>query len=452
MSSKRPGPAFCNWTVVALLGAVGCAPTPARVSNVGAEIDGGVGTLIRVHWSQDLDADSWTEFDLGDGEWLQSPVTARTAGDHEELILGAPGDTEVYYRVVTDLEGEVFASDQQSIRTDPLPEDLLEPVLAAFQENATSPEGYVLGSVDVDGGFSYSGPFWLFIADRLGRIVWYHDLEYRMSMFPRVARDGSHLVFDQRSFFDFTGESSVIHKITLDKRYDEEIPAPGLGWCWDETDDGLLLYDQSVGVDTITLQELAPDGSSRTVWDCNAWQSPFGLDSDHCYTNTVNWVPETDSVLWSTYWGDYVLEVERQSGRVLWYAGDIADGWTIQPESAAFDLQHYPNYSPVGTLLVSTHVPGEDGQQRAREFSLDEDRQVLTEIWSYGEGVEGYAKYSGEAVRLANGNTLINYGTGGEIREVTPEKETVWSLQFGEDHTLGHSVLIADLYELNRGP
>ena len=76
----------------------------------------------------------------------------------------------------------------------------------------------------------------------------------------------------------------------------------------------------------------------------------------------------------------------------------------------------------------------------------------LTEIWSYGEGIDEYAYYSGEAYRLANGNTLLNYGTGGEIREVDPEGETVWSLQWGEDHTLGHTQLVGDLYALNRGP
>ena len=34
------------------------------------------------------------------------------------------------------------------------------------------------------------------------------------------------------------------------------------------------------------------------------------------------------------------------------------------------------------------------------------------------------------AIRLANGNTLVNYGTGGVIREVTSDKKTVFQVKF----------------------
>ena len=66
--------------------------------------------------------------------------------------------------------------------------------------------------------------------------------------------------------------------------------------------------------------------------------------------------------------------------------------------------------------------------------------------------------YKGEAQRLDNGNTLVNYGTGGVIREVTPGKETAWHVKwdadFSDDHfnkMVGHTILIDDLYTLCRG-
>jgi hypothetical protein len=62
------------------------------------------------------------------------------------------------------------------------------------------------------------------------------------------------------------------------------------------------------------------------------------------------------------------------------------------------------------------------------------------------------------AIRLENGNTLGNYGTGGVIREITPDKETVFHVKFdyesGNDvynKMVGHNVLIDDLYALNAG-
>ena len=72
-------------------------------------------------------------------------------------------------------------------------------------------------------------------------------------------------------------------------------------------------------------------------------------------------------------------------------------------------------------------------------------------MWGYGEGESAYAKYSGEAVRLESGSTLINYGTGGEIREVSLEGELLWQVSFGLDKTLGHTQLVGDLYGLNEG-
>jgi hypothetical protein len=274
-----------------------------------------------------------------------------------------------------------------------------------------------------------------------------------MSMFPRVARDGTHIVYDGHLFLEPSGESSHIRRTTLDGRYDEEIEAEGLGWCWDETDDGTLLYDRARGADSITLEQIDPDGTQHTLWDCQAWLATWDDDPDLCYTNTVNWVAATDSVLWSTYWGDWVAEVDRQTGSVLWHAGAIGDGLDFDPPETAFDLQHYPNYTPDGTLLVSTHMQEVEGEQRAREYVVDLEAGALTEIWSYGEGVGDYfAPYSGEAVRLPGGNTLVNTGTGGEIREVTTDGETAWSLRWGDEMTLGHSQLIGDLYAVNQGP
>ena len=41
--------------------------------------------------------------------------------------------------------------------------------------------------------------------------------------------------------------------------------------------------------------------------------------------------------------------------------------------------------------------------------------------------------YKGMAIRLPNGNTLANYGTGGVIREITPDKQTVFHVKFDVD-------------------
>ena len=66
--------------------------------------------------------------------------------------------------------------------------------------------------------------------------------------------------------------------------------------------------------------------------------------------------------------------------------------------------------------------------------------------------------FKGYNLRLANGNTLVNYGTGGVIREVTADKKTVFHVKFdvptGNDYDnkmVGNTVFVADLYALNGG-
>ena len=229
-------------------------------------------------------------------------------------------------------------------------------------------------------------------------------------MFPRVARDGTHIAYDDRPFLDPTGDTAVVRRSNLDGSNIVDVPTPGLGWCWDEAGTDVL-YDRHDADGGTTLESVAADGTRTTIWDCVSWLAPLDPDPEHCYTNTVNWSEERDSVLWSTYWGDWVVELDRASGDVLWYAGSIDGGLPFEPEESAFQLQHYANWTPEGTLMVSTHIIGEKGEQRAREFEVGD---ALVETWSYGEGVDSWARYSGEAVRIADGHTLINYGTGGQ--------------------------------------
>jgi hypothetical protein len=91
------------------------------------------------------------------------------------------------------------------------------------------------------------------------------------------------------------------------------------------------------------------------------------------------------------------------------------------------------------------------------EFTIDRQNQRLVEKWRYTEGTE-WPRSKGMAIRLPNGNTLGNYGTGGVIREVTPDKQTAFHVKFDFDggndaynKMVGNNVLIDDLYALNGG-
>jgi hypothetical protein len=298
--------------------------------------------------------------------------------------------------------------------------------------------------------------------DRRGRIVWYYadPSTSATSSFQRIARDGEYIWIEKRSYLG-GGEQSVV-KTTLDGEYFEEISVPGLSDSIDVTDDGSLLYDAND-----ELRELDTSGAVRSIWSCRAHFGP-GFE---CYSNTVNYYAPEDTVLLSFPYENTVVEIDRGSGRLVRQFGNRARSYTFAPPQSsppdawAFAFQHFPNRTATGTLLVSTHAPGcgsevVPGPYRHGfvEFEIDDESKTLVERWRYTGGPE-WPRAKGMAIRLSNGNTLVNYGTGGVIREVTPGGRTVFGVKFdvpfGDDRfnkMVGHNVLIDDLYALNGGP
>jgi hypothetical protein len=294
--------------------------------------------------------------------------------------------------------------------------------------------------------------------DRKGRILWYYadPASNATSSFQRRARDGEYIWIEKRPFGG-GGERGVL-KMTLDHEYFEEIPVASLSDCIDVTDDGSLLYDVTR---TYDLRERTADGQTRTIWNC---PQHFG-SGFQCYSNTVNWNPLDDTVVLSFPEERTVIEIDRQTGDVVGQYGEAPGSYAFSPSTWGFGFQHFANISRDGTLMVSSHMPGYEntetpvaGQHAFMEFTIDRQNRTLIEKWIYHEGPE-WAMYKGMAIRLENGNTLANYGTGGVIREITPDKQTAFHVKFDSERgnndffnkMVGNNELIDDLYSLNGG-
>jgi hypothetical protein len=330
----------------------------------------------------------------------------------------------------------------------------------------------MLGSVEATPADNryYTGPFWLYIIDRQGRIVWYYsDIIANPCMaFPRIARDGSYIYIEKRMFGDVSNYEPRVLKMTLDHRFFEEIPVPLLNDCFDVTDEGTILFNTVERRGESLLKEMLPDGTIRPIWDCRQWTVDNGVRgvSNACYSNTVNWNALADTVLMSMPYLNTALEIDRQTGALVSQWGSLSESFEFDPVTWELEFNHYANITPDGTLVISSHEPGhsdtrEPGQHYFMEFDIDQENEVLTERWVFGDDIDDWPMYKGEAYRMPGGNTLANYGTGGVIREITPDKETAWHVKwdaagpnFQDDHfnyMVGHNILIDDLYALCNG-
>ena len=428
----------------------GSPPTPTDTTTAtGTAADflleiGQPGTLVWASWTADGPiADTSVVYSFEDGEWSSTPVRDVAAGDQRQVLLGIPASTTVYAYLTGFSNGVVWQSETLDITTDDLPSDLVSPPTVFHDPNLASPERWMIGTIDVSSEGWWNGPFYFFVMDREGRYVWWRKFVDRRTNFPQVGATGTYIAVDATAL-DI--DDSALHRMTLDGESEEIVPLPGFVWSFTEGPDGTLFYDADHDLYGPVLMERAPDGTTRIVWECATAYGPA------CATNTVKYDPARDAILWSMYDLGTVVEIDRASGTVLRQWGTRPGSWSFDPPDVAFLDQHWPNYTPDGTLLVSTHLPDVPYEQRAFEFEVDDATQTLRLVWSYGEGVDEYAFYSGDAHRVSNGNTLVNYGTGGALREVTPDGEIAFLVDWNFTYVLGHNELVDDLYALLQLP
>jgi hypothetical protein len=437
------------------------------VSAVTITVHPNVNTLLVVKWTQAVAADQvWLEFSFESGVVMRSRGKAGTVGAHEDVVLGTPGATAVTVRIVSKQGATEHKTQDYMGMTKALPSGLPVPQVLAYDAALASPDRWLFGAVEnSDGGCTnttcyYHTTFWVYIMDRKGRIVWYYadPASNATSSFQRVARDGEYIWIEKRPFGG-SGTREVV-KMTLDRKYSQRVPVANLSDCIDVTSDGSLLYDVTDGSNP-GLKEMAKDGTVRHIWSCSTY---FGAGF-RCYSNTVNWNEKGNTVLMSFPEEGIVVEIDRATGSLVGQYGKAVGSYAFSPATWEFGYQHFPTITPAGTLLLSSHMPGHRavnstpmaGQHAFMEFDIDRTGKRLVEKWIYNAGPE-WAMYKGMALRLPNGNTLGNYGTGGVIREITPDKKTVFHVKFdvatGNDFynkMVGHNVLVDDLYALNGG-
>jgi hypothetical protein len=161
----------------------------------------------------------------------------------------------------------------------------------------------------------------------------------------------------------------------------------------------------------------------------SSWQSPLADDKrrrDVLHANAVKVLNptraskfpffKTGQLLVSLRNLDAIVVLDLDSGKVVWAA------------RGPWRAQHDPSFLDNGHLLLFDNLLSQRG---SRVLEYDPQTQALP--WSYpGErGRPFLSEIRGMCQRLPGGNTLIVNSEGGEIIEVTPDQETVWSCSFG---------------------
>lgn len=316
-------------------------------------------------------------------------------------------------------------------------------------------EGYILGTLM---GEEPS----IFIADREGYLLWEYPGQVGIQSPVAVpSRDGTHLLFN-RVAADRGVDISEIDRLLLGGAITERIRTDSGHHTFQELADGTLAYlaidvretEEYGPVVGDRVLELHPDGSVTevfSVWDHlnlvynENWEGsyyPQGYDWTH--GNALYYDEATDTYLVSFRNINAFVEVARSTGEVLRQFGGQNSDYAIDGEG--FRYQHGVYWTPEGHLLMtSSDDYGGELETRAVEYAVDPERRELEQVWAYGEGLGIHARALGEVHRMRNGNTLINFGTAGLLREVSPDGTTLWEIQLSDGDFFGRAQLLEDI-------
>jgi hypothetical protein len=161
------------------------------------------------------------------------------------------------------------------------------------------------------------------------------------------------------------------------------------------------------------------------------------------HMNAVD-VDEDGHLLVSSRHLSEVTKINRQTGEVLWrLGGPHSDFSFVNDPLNGFSCQH--DIRVVGHRRYTVFDNGNDHHppvSRAVEYELDPNARTATLVWEYRAVPDRYAYHQGNAQRLSNGNTLINFVLAEypKVTEVNRDGEIEFEMDFVHRGTIAYRV------------
>jgi hypothetical protein len=183
------------------------------------------------------------------------------------------------------------------------------------------------------------------------------------------------------------------------------------------------------------LVERSPDGTVKTIG--RIAENVFGSRASY-HANSIAYHPSDDTYTVGDLDNDGFVKMTR-AGKVVW-----------KFQSADFVGNHGHHLFDGGLLVFKARVM----PSPVLEYKVIEGAGTLTatQIWSYTPTNNQGSIILGDVQRLPNGNTLITYSNGGEIREVSPAGDIVRSIVTGTPSGGKRQMGYADYRETLYGP
>jgi hypothetical protein len=144
-----------------------------------------------------------------------------------------------------------------------------------------------------------------------------------------------------------------------------------------------------------------------------------------------------------------IVKIDMITGKILWHFGGIHNNFEILGEHESnkpiyFSMQHDAKRLQNGNMLFYdnsySNIPSRPFYSRGVEYAFDEENKKATMVWEYRHTPDISAFAMGSVQRLANGNTLIDWGLipystdyKKTMTEVTPDNKIAFELSIPSD-------------------
>lgn len=299
-----------------------------------------------------------------------------------------------------------------------------------------------------------------------GKPKWVRDLGVNGQDF-KINHSGYLTYFDYNNYRWIVLDSNLkqIDSLQCKNGYEEYTNAHDIQW-YPDNHVLLMAYDkQTIDMSQIVpgghpqatvkgfvLQEL--DANREVVFEWRSWDHFNITDAvstviltnavvDYCHGNSMERDTDGNIILSFRHLSE-ITKISRETGDIIWRMGGENNQFTFINDTGSppFSYQHDARRTSAGTLLLYNNANYLNPQRsNVKEYLLDEVNKTATLVWYYEHpdvnGQMVYGRASGNAQRLPNGNTLINWGnllltSSGlpNFTEVDSAGNILWELSF----------------------
>ncbi|PAJ75256.1 hypothetical protein CJF42_06295 [Pseudoalteromonas sp. NBT06-2] len=379
---------------------------------------------------------------------LKQTLKSDLGKEHVFTIVGMRENTPYNFKaIITDSNNQVYETDIETHTTGDLPADA--PIVEVLTHEQNSLGGITFFAA-TEGASTFYG------VDEAGEYVWYlHGDNIPMSASPVVKSlgDGRLMLLLTRAVWIIDTKGEILQTYDL-PTYHHDVNLLSNGNLLVLTTEVATINNEQIKGDKI----IELDQQGNTLWQ---WSSFEHMDTerfpgvlanrinngqkDWTHSNALFYDPHDDTILLSSRSQSWVLNIDHQTGNVLWILGDdkeISNSYSgsffTLNNGSWMASQHAAMFTNLGDILIfdnrnESELAGNINNSRAVRYNINTNEMTAVQNWEYI--APKYTQALGDVDELSNGNILINAGGPGSsntahIIEVTPElpSQVTWEL------------------------